>query len=143
VIRAGAKGYLLKNLEGEQLCQVIKTAAMGGPLVFSPEVAQALTGALPTGKADLKIAGFVSSPGLKLTARELEVLRLLAKGYANKQIAYELRLSEKTVKLHISILLSKLGVQNRSQAAIVATQMGIVASSPFEEKVEQSELTSS
>jgi DNA-binding NarL/FixJ family response regulator len=119
-LREGANGYLLKNMEGDKLCQTIKAAA-SGQVLLSPEVAQQL----------VHQAGAASSNEMpNLTERETEVLRLVAQGKANKEIAYALGLSEKTVKVHVSIILAKLGLQGRTQAALYATRIGLVPSTP-------------
>jgi len=115
-IRAGAIGYLLKNSEPGDVIQAIKAAA-AGQVQLSPEAATRLMrGVAPAQPAD---------GGEPLTERETDVLRLLARGMANKEIARELRIGEKTVKTHVSNVLAKLGVQSRTQAALLATRMGI------------------
>jgi len=115
-IRAGAIGYLLKNSEPGDVIQAIKAAA-AGQVQLSPEAATRLMrGVAPAQPAD---------GGEPLTERETDVLRLLARGLANKEIARELRIGEKTVKTHVSNVLAKLGVQSRTQAALLATRMGI------------------
>jgi len=115
-IRAGAIGYLLKNSEPGDVIQAIKAAA-AGQVQLSPEAATRLMrGVTPAQPAD---------GGEPLTERETDVLRLLARGLANKEIARELRIGEKTVKTHVSNVLAKLGVQSRTQAALQATRMGM------------------
>ncbi|HSG17420.1 MAG TPA: response regulator transcription factor [Anaerolineae bacterium] len=114
-IRAGAIGYLLKDTEAEDLCRAIKSAA-AGQVQLSPQAAALLT-------REVRIP---ESPE-KLTQREIEVLGLLAHGLANKEIARELGIGEKTVKTHVSNILSKLGVLSRTQAALYAIQSGLVA----------------
>ena len=115
-VRAGAHGYLLKNMEAQELCRTIK-AAVNGPFLLSPEAIQLLvtntaTPPPPVAKTE------------SLTGREASVLRLLAAGKANKEIARDLGVSEGTVKTHVSIILAKLGLQSRTQAAIYANQVG-------------------
>jgi NarL family two-component system response regulator LiaR len=114
-IRAGAIGYLLKDTEAEELCRAIKSAA-AGQVQLSPQVAARL----------MHEVRLPESPEA-LTHREIEVLRLLAHGLANKEIALELGIGEKTVKTHVSNILSKLGVLSRTQAALHAVQIGLVA----------------
>lgn len=114
-IRAGAIGYLLKDTEAEELCRAIKAAA-AGQVQLSPQVAARL----------MREVRVPESPEA-LTQREIEVLRLLAHGLANKEIARELGIGEKTVKTHVSNILSKLGVLSRTQAALHAIQIGLVA----------------
>jgi DNA-binding NarL/FixJ family response regulator len=112
--RAGAVGYLLKDTKGPELREAIKAAAVG-ELQLSSRVAAWL------------IRKTVSPERPEtLSARETEVLRLLARGSANKQIAYALGVAEKTVKTHVSSILGKLGVQSRTQAALYAGRVGLV-----------------
>ena len=114
-VRAGALGYLLKNAEAEELHRAIKAAAEG-KVRLAPEAAA-------------KLIREVRAPESSeaLTDREIKVLRLLARGQANKQIARELRVEEKTVKTHVSSVLRKLGVSSRIQAALYAIRMGLVS----------------
>jgi two-component system, NarL family, response regulator LiaR len=113
-IRAGAIGYLLKDTEAHELRQAIKAAA-AGQVQLSPEVAARL---LREQKAPQLVE--------ELTPREMDVLRLLAQGLINKEIALELGIGDKTVKTHVSNILGKLGVLSRTQAAVYAVQMGLV-----------------
>lgn len=113
-IRAGAVGYLLKDTEAEELCRAIKAAA-AGQVQLSPQAAALL----------IREVQIPQSPE-KLTQREVEVLKLLAHGLANKEIAHELNIGEKTVKTHVSSILGKLGVLSRTQAALYAIQLGLV-----------------
>jgi DNA-binding NarL/FixJ family response regulator len=113
-IRAGAIGYLLKDTESEELRRAIKAAA-AGQVQLSPQAAARL----------MREVTLPDNPE-KLTARETEVLRLLAQGLANKEIARELGIGEKTVKTHVSNILGKLGVLSRTQAALQAVRMGLV-----------------
>ena len=113
-VRAGAIGYLLKDTEADELCRAIKAAA-AGQVQLSPDAATRLMREVRT----------PDEPAQALTDRESEVLRLLAQGKANKEIAAELTIGEKTVKTHVSNILSKLGVQSRTQAALYAAQIGL------------------
>jgi two-component system, NarL family, response regulator LiaR len=115
-IRAGAIGYLLKDTEAHELRQAIKAAA-AGQVQLSPEVARRL---LREERAAPR------QPVEELTPRERDVLRLLAQGLINKEIAQELGIGDKTVKTHVSNILGKLGVLSRTQAAVYAVQMGLV-----------------
>jgi DNA-binding NarL/FixJ family response regulator len=117
-IRAGAIGYLLKDMEAEELCRAIRAAAEG-KVQLSPEAADRLL-------REVRFPQEVEP----LTDRETDVLRHLAEGKANKQIARALNVGEKTVKSHVSRILAKLGVQSRTQAALCAVQMGMVAGAP-------------
>jgi len=112
-IRAGAAGYLLKNVEPSELARAVRTADAGEALI-DPAVAARLVDALASDHR----------PQQPLTAREQDVLDLLARGYANKRIARELGIAEKTVKTHVSHVLAKLGVSDRTQAALYATRAG-------------------
>ncbi|HLJ65885.1 MAG TPA: response regulator transcription factor [Chloroflexota bacterium] len=114
-IKAGAIGYLLKDTQADELCRMIKAAA-AGQAQLSPEVSARL----------LREIRAPESPET-LTERETEVLRLLAQGQANKEIARNLQIGEKTVKTHVSNILAKLGVQSRTQAALYAVQIGLVS----------------
>lgn len=114
-VRAGAIGYLLKDTEADDLVRAIKAAAEG-QVQLSPKAAARL----------LREVRAPESPET-LTERETDVLRLLALGKANKEIAYELHIGEKTVKTHVSNILSKLGVASRTQAALHAVRIGLVS----------------
>ncbi len=114
-VRAGAIGYLLKDTDAEELSRAIKAAAEGR-VHLAPEAAARL----------MREVRAPENPEA-LTDRETEVLRLLARGKANKQIAGNLYVSEKTVKAHVSSILMKLGVQSRTQAALYAVRTGLVS----------------
>ena len=117
-LRAGAAGYLLKDAEPEQLVRAVR-AAYAGEALLDPVVAARLVDRLA---AD----GEEEEPLGRLTPREREVLVLVARGFANKRIALELDLSEKTVKSHVGHVLAKLGVTARTQAALLAVRAGLV-----------------
>jgi DNA-binding NarL/FixJ family response regulator len=116
-VQAGAIGYLLKDTEADQLCKAIKAAAIG-QVQLAPEAAA-------------RLVREVRSPDSaeKLTQRETEVLRELATGLTNREIGRVLRIGERTVKTHVSHLLGKLGLQSRTQAALYAVRIGLVAES--------------
>lgn len=114
-VRAGAIGYLLKDTQADDLCRAIKAAA-AGQVQLSPQAAERL----------MREIRSPESPE-KLTEREKDVLRLLAKGKANKEIAVQLSISETTVKTHVSNILMKLGVPSRTQAALYAVKIGLVS----------------
>src|SRR6266446_4671546 len=116
-VRAGAIGYLLKDTDADALCRAIKAAA-AGQVQLTPQAAARL----------MQVVSAPDSPE-ELTERETEVLRLLAQGRANKQIAYTLHIAEKTVKVHVSNILGKLGVQSRTQATLYAIRIGLVSAS--------------
>ena len=113
-MRAGATGYLLKDTEAEELCRAIKAAA-AGQVQLSSQAAARLLREVPA----------PDSPE-QLTERETDVLRLLAQGLANKEIAADLGIGEKTVKTHVSNILGKLSVVSRTQAALYAARIGLV-----------------
>lgn len=113
-VRAGAIGYLLKDTKAEELCRSIRAAA-AGQVQLSPQAAARL----------MREIRAPESPQ-SLTERETEVLRLLAEGKANKEIALTLSISETTVKTHVSNILMKLGVPSRTQAALYAVRIGLV-----------------
>jgi DNA-binding NarL/FixJ family response regulator len=117
-IQAGAAGYLLKNAEPAQLARAVREAHAGRAII-DPTVAARLVHALADGSA--------SNPTRQdeLTRREREVLELIAGGRSNKRIALELGISEKTVKTHVGHLLAKLGVSDRTQAAMLAVRQGL------------------
>jgi len=114
-VRAGAIGYLLKDTEADELRKAIKAAA-AGQVQLSPKAAERL----------IREIRAPESPE-KLTERETEVLRLLARGKANKEIASELHISETTVKTHVSNIMMKLEVSSRTQAALYAVRIGLVS----------------
>ncbi|MEV1203214.1 response regulator transcription factor [Microbispora rosea] len=115
-MRAGAAGFLYKDVDPGALVQAIR-AVYGGQVLLAPEAAEAML----AGPADRVQA----EAGSALTDREREVLRLLAAGRSNREIARELVVAEKTVKTHVSNVLMKLGVQDRTQAALYAVRHGL------------------
>jgi DNA-binding NarL/FixJ family response regulator len=115
-VRAGAAGYLLKNVQPQELARAIRTAAAGEALL-DPAVAARLVEALEEDGRETRAE--------QLTPREREVLALIGRGYANKRIALELGIAEKTVKTHVGNVLSKLGVSDRTQAALYAARLGL------------------
>jgi DNA-binding NarL/FixJ family response regulator len=114
-VKAGAIGYLLKDTQADELRAAIKSAA-AGQVQLSPAAAARLMREVRTPEPTM------AQP---LTDRETDVLKLLAQGKANKEIAFELIIGEKTVKTHVSNILLKLGVQSRTQAALYAAQNGL------------------
>jgi DNA-binding NarL/FixJ family response regulator len=115
-MRAGAAGFLYKDVDPGALVQAIR-AVYGGQVLLAPEAAEAML----AGPADRE----QDEAGAALTDREREVLRLLASGRSNREIARELVVAEKTVKTHVSNVLMKLGVQDRTQAALYAVRHGL------------------
>jgi NarL family two-component system response regulator LiaR len=113
-IKAGAAGYLLKDVRPADLAEAVRKASRGEALL-APSVAARLM---------REVSGERAAPA-GLTERELEVLRLIARGMSNKQIAHELVVSEKTVKTHVSNILAKLHLADRTQAALYAVREGL------------------
>ena len=120
-LKAGARGYLLKDVSLQQLVEAVRIVADGGSLV-APMVSQRLT----AGVARMQNHFSSLEHPDPLTERETEILRLLSGGYSNKEIANSLRVAEGTVKNHVSNILSKLGVRDRTRAVLKALEMGIV-----------------
>lgn len=117
-VQAGAQGYLLKGVPREEIFNAIRVVSSGGSLL-QPVVASKLLRHLSSER---------STEGLDpLTDREMEVLKLMAQGRANKEIASALEISERTVKFHVSSILSKLGATNRTEAVALAAQQGLVS----------------
>jgi DNA-binding NarL/FixJ family response regulator len=121
-VMAGACGYLLKDSSIDQLMDGIRAAA-GGASLISPQIAAKLLQRLRAQSADTVAAATIRA---ELSERELEVLRLIANGKDNAEIARDLFISPKTVKNHISNILMKLQIDNRIQAAVYAVRSGIV-----------------
>jgi DNA-binding NarL/FixJ family response regulator len=120
-IQAGAAGYLLKNVAPPELARAVR-AAHAGEAMIDPVVAARLVDAIaqPPGEPAAE----------RLTAREQEVLALIARGYSNKRIALDLGIAEKTVKTHVGHVLAKLGVSDRTQAAVHAVRTGLRGRTP-------------
>ncbi|MBN2387537.1 MAG: response regulator transcription factor [Anaerolineales bacterium] len=118
-VRAGASGYLLKDTPREEIVRAIRGTAAGKSFV-DPGVAGKLLGQVASKQVQPET--LLTS---RLTEREVDVLRLLARGFSNPDIAAELHLSEGTVRNHVSAILSKLEVSDRTQAAIIAIQHGL------------------
>ena len=115
-VRAGAIGYLLKDTDAHELRRAIKAAA-AGQVHLSPQAAARLLREVRTPEKSAE----------PLTERETDVLRLLAQGKSNKEIARELHIAEQTVKTHVSHVLNKLEVPSRTQAALYAMRVGLVS----------------
>ena len=114
-VRAGAIGYLLKDTQADELRRAIKAAA-SGQVQLSPQAAARLM-------REVRAPESLET----LTERETAVLRLVARGKANKEIARALHIGEQTVKTHVGNILAKLGVQSRTQAALYAVRVGLVS----------------
>ena len=113
-MRAGAAGYLLKDVQPQELARAVR-AAHSGQALIDPTVAARLVDTLAEGPDE---------NAAQLTPRENQVFDLIARGFSNKRIALELGVAEKTVKTHVSHVLAKLGVADRTQAALYAARLG-------------------
>jgi DNA-binding NarL/FixJ family response regulator len=120
-LQAGATGYLLKDSDADDVAAAVR-AAHRGELQLDPVIARRLMASLREERSD--------DPTAELTARELEVLRLVAAGKPNKQIADELSISERTARTHVSRILQKLRLSSRTQAALWAVREGLVEVEP-------------
>ena len=116
-LEAGASGYLLKDADADEVAAAIR-AAHRGELQLDPAVARRLMSSLRAAPRNDLMA--------ELTSRELEVLRLVGAGKANKEIAAELLIGERTARTHVSSILAKLGLTSRTQAALWAVREGLV-----------------
>jgi DNA-binding NarL/FixJ family response regulator len=135
-LRAGASGYSLKDITSEELAMTVRTAARGQMLLQS-DIASKAFSALAPGRPSTPAPNLSIEPASvptyidptthieHLTEREREILRLVARGASNRQVAENLYLTEGTVKNHMSNILSKLGVRDRTQAAIKAKELGL------------------
>ena len=120
-LRAGASGFLLKDVPPEQLAEGIRIVA-GGEALLAPSITRRLIEEF----AEVAPAIPEAPPGLdELTARELEVFKLIARGLSNAEIASELVVSETTVKTHVARMLMKLGLRDRVQAVVLAYESGV------------------
>jgi DNA-binding NarL/FixJ family response regulator len=124
-LEAGAAGYLLKNSQPAELARAVR-AAQAGEAIIDPTAAARLVHAL-SGRE--RVSPAADSSLEQLTNRERDVLALIAQGRSNKRIALELGISEKTVKTHVGHVLAKLGVTDRTQAALLAVRRGLVTTS--------------
>jgi two-component system, NarL family, response regulator LiaR len=126
-LQAGAAGYLLKDVEPAELARAVRSACADEALI-DPTVAARLLRTLSAGPGPADAGAAVPGGGGRghLTPREREVWQLIAVGHSNKRIALELGVAEKTVKTHVGHLLAKLEVADRTQAALLAVQRGLV-----------------
>ena len=120
-LEAGASGYLLKDSDADDVAAAVR-AAHRGELQLDPVIAKRLMSSLREGRGD--------EPASELTSRELDVLRLVAAGKPNKQIAADLEISERTARTHVSRILRKLRLSSRTQAALWAVREGLVEVEP-------------
>lgn len=122
-LRAGALGYLLKDVSGTELAEAVRQVYRGGALI-QPSVARKVLAEFTRLPASSKVKPASTSD--PLSNREEEILLWLGRGLSNKEIALRLNLTEGTIKNYVSGILQKLGVQDRTQAAILAREMGII-----------------
>jgi len=127
-IKSGAQGYLLKNIEPDELFELLRGVSRGEAPISRLIAARILDEFARLAQNET----WVSSPGESLTPREREILRLVAQGATNKEIASQLFIAENTVKNHMRSILAKLHLQNRVQAAAYALHEGLVHSSSSE-----------
>jgi len=120
-IRAGARGFLLKDVTLKQLTEAIRTLKAGGTLI-KPAITERILRGLERAKPDFPSL----NPPDPLTERETAVLRLMVTGYSNREIADAIGVSEGTVKNHVSSILSKLGVRDRTRAVLKALELGFI-----------------
>lgn len=120
-IKAGAKGYLLKDVSLENLIQAIESVADGSTMI-QPGITEALLRGLSNYRREFA-SNEIPEP---LTARETEVIRLMAGGYSNREISQALNNSEGTIKNHVSNILAKLGVRDRTRAVLKAIELGLL-----------------
>lgn len=120
-MKAGASGFLLKDMAGEDIVAAVRQVARGAEALLAPAVTRRLLDRYTRGRP------LSATPVLdQLTAREVEVLRLIARGLSNAEIAAELVIGETTVKTHVARVLMKLGLRDRVQAVVVAYESGLV-----------------
>ncbi|MDP2110086.1 MAG: response regulator transcription factor [Thiobacillus sp.] len=120
-IRAGARGYLLKNIETDFLLNAIRSAARGESVV-SPQMTGKLMMSVRMGKEGVA----QEDDREKLSPREKDIIALLAKGVSNKEMAHTLNVAESTIKIHVQNILKKLHLTSRVQAAVYAVEHGLV-----------------
>lgn len=121
-IRSGAKGFMLKDVSLDQLTDAVRAVASGGTR-FQPVVTQRILEGLENLPNDFDSL----EPPDPLTEREVEIVRLISGGYSNREIAEALRVAEGTVKNHISNILSKFGVRDRTRAVLKAVELGYIS----------------
>ena len=121
-MRAGASGFLLKDMPGEDIAAAVRQVARGADALLAPALTRRLVDRFTSDRPQAR------TPALdRLTARELDVLRLIARGLSNAEIAAELFIGETTVKTHVARVLMKLGLRDRVQAVVVAYEAGLTS----------------
>ena len=121
-LRAGASGYLLKDVSGSELADAIRTVASGGALI-EPSVARKVVAEFARLTPTSSSIGDLADP---LSEREIDILKVLAKGFTNKEIAAHLHLAEGTVKNYVTSILGKIGARDRTQAALRAQELRLL-----------------
>ncbi|HEX9030205.1 MAG TPA: response regulator transcription factor [Streptosporangiaceae bacterium] len=122
-LRAGASGFLLKDMPGEDIVTAVRQAARGADSLLAPAVTRRLIDRFAASQEKVRVPPAALRD---LTARELEVLRLVARALSNAEIAAQLSIAETTVKTHVARVLMKLGLRDRVQAVIVAYEAGLI-----------------
>jgi len=122
-LRAGASGYLLKDVSGKELADAIRTVTAGGTLI-APSVARKVVAEFA--RLTPASPATVESLPEPLSEREIEILKALAQGHTNKEIAERLHLAEGTVKNYVTSILQKIGARDRTQAALKARELGVL-----------------
>jgi DNA-binding NarL/FixJ family response regulator len=125
-LRAGARGYLLKDISSEEMAEAVRVVARGGALI-QPSITRKVLSEFT--RLSASPAGPERPPAAlpePLTEREIDVLRCIAQGLSNREIAGDLVITEGTVKNHVSNLIAKLGVRDRTQALLKAKELGII-----------------
>ena len=131
-LKAGARGYLLKDISSEEMAQAVRKVAAGEALIQSRLTRKVLAefsrmASATDRQASPKTAAVVEALPVPLTERELQVLQALAHGLSNREIADQLVITEGTVKNHVSSLIDKLGVRDRTQAVLKAQELGLIS----------------
>jgi DNA-binding NarL/FixJ family response regulator len=131
-LKAGARGYLLKDISSEEMAQAVRKVAAGEALIQSRLTRKVLAEFSRLATATDRQSSVKGGPGAEtlpvaLTERELQVLQALTRGLSNREIAEQLVITEGTVKNHVSSLIDKLGVRDRTQAVLKAQELGLIA----------------
>jgi len=122
-LRAGALGYLLKAISGAELASAVRTVAAGGALIDAAVTRKVVAEFARLAQPVRPLTAGLAEP---LSARELDILKLLAQGHTNREIAQQLFLAEGTVKNYVTVLLQKIGARDRTQAALRAREQGLL-----------------
>lgn len=134
LLENGASGYILKSARIEEVVQAIRAAALGESVLdrqVAKEVFARIARRIPE-DAPEDVVPKSAEPGISLTDKELQVLRLVARGLSNKEISYELKVSPRTIQSHLASIFSKLGVTSRTQAVIAGLKKGILSQKDVE-----------